>query len=107
MRGFRFYKCEAAAAALVFTVFPFYFIFKLDHTPAADLRPKRKEKRTARAVCMGAATLDFGFDFYFGFLFTYEVLEHLRTAHHLPGGRFASRGALIAFFLFIPRPHSF
>ena len=24
--------------------------------PAADLRPKRKEKRTARAVCMGAAT---------------------------------------------------
>jgi hypothetical protein len=27
MRGFRFWKCEAAAAALVFTAFPFYFIF--------------------------------------------------------------------------------
>jgi hypothetical protein len=51
--------------------------------------------------------LDFGFDFYFGFLFTYEVLEHLRTAHHLPDGRLASRGALAELFLFIPRPHSF
>jgi hypothetical protein len=51
--------------------------------------------------------LDFGFDFYFGFLFTYAVLEHLRTAHHLPDGRFASRGALVELFLFIPRPHSF
>jgi hypothetical protein len=88
-----------------FAVFPFYFIFYArSHAllrerrrgsrtslslPAADLRPKRelkKEKRTARAVCMGAATslrmtrttffLDFGFDFYFGFLFTYAVLEH-------------------------------
>jgi hypothetical protein len=43
----------------------------------------------------------------FGFLFTYAVLEHLRTAHHLPDGRFASRGALVKLFLFIPRPHSF
>ena len=51
--------------------------------------------------------LGFGFDFYFGFLFTYAVLEHLRTAHHLPDGRFASRGALVELFLFIPRPHSF
>jgi len=45
--------------------------------------------------------------FIFGFLFTYAVLEHLRTAHHLPDGRFASRGALVELFLFIPRPHSF
>jgi hypothetical protein len=46
-------------------------------SPAVDLRPKRnhkKEKRTARAVCMGAATslrmsrtTVFGFHFYFGF----------------------------------------
>jgi hypothetical protein len=49
---------------------------------------------------------DFGFDFYFRFLFTYAVLEHLRTAHHLPDGRFASRGALVELFLFIPRQHS-
>ena len=45
--------------------------------------------------------------FIFGFLFMYAVLEHLRTAHHLPDGRFASRGALVELFLFIPRPHSF
>jgi hypothetical protein len=39
----------------------------------------------------------------FGFwIFTYAVLEHLRTAHHLPDGRFASRGVLVELFLFIP-----
>ena len=27
--------------------------------------------------------------------------------YHLPDGRFASRGALVELFLFIPRPHSF
>jgi hypothetical protein len=82
-----------------------------------DATPGRqKEKRTARAACMGAATsrrmtrttffgvLDLIFisDFYLR-----AVLEHLRTAHHLPDGRFASRGALVELFLFIPRPHSF
>jgi hypothetical protein len=77
----------------------------------------KKEKRTARAVCMAGGgyfaphdtnnNLGFGFYFYFGFLFTYAVPEHLRAVHHLPDGRFASRGALAELFLFIPRPHSF
>jgi hypothetical protein len=42
MRGFRFEKYEAAATALVFTVFPFYFIFVPNHTPLA-----REEERLA------------------------------------------------------------
>jgi hypothetical protein len=45
--------------------------------------------------------------FYFWiFIYTSAVLEHLQTAHHLPDGRFASRGALAELFLFIPRPHN-
>ena len=46
--------------------------------------------------------------FIFGFLFAYAVLEHLRTAHHLPDGRFASRVALVELFLLVyPTPAQF
>jgi hypothetical protein len=51
-------------------------------SPAADLRPKRKhkkEKRTARAACMDGggyfAPHDMYFVLFFGFVFTYAVLE--------------------------------
>jgi hypothetical protein len=38
---------------------------------------------------------------------TYDLRKAHHLGHHLPGGRFASRGALVELFLFIPRPHSF
>jgi hypothetical protein len=63
---------------------------------------------------MGAATslrmtrtTIFGFWFWFLFLRTQYSSTYGRPSHHLPDGRFASRGALVELFLFIPRPHSF
>jgi hypothetical protein len=38
---------------------------------------------------------------------TYVVFEHLRTAHHLPAGPLASRGAFVELFLFYPTPALF
>jgi hypothetical protein len=70
-------------------------------SPAADLSEAEENSQ---------GILDLVLDF--GFLFTYAVLEHLRTAHHLPDGRFASRGALVPRVIFVylklftPRPHS-
>ena len=117
----------------MFTVFPFYLRFsqrsitrplareeeRLAHiAEPAGGRSEAEEKREKNGTSgvhgggyfaphdTNNIFLDFGFYFYFGFLFTYAVLEHLRTAHHLPDGRFASRGALVELFLFIPRPHA-
>jgi hypothetical protein len=117
----------------VFTVFPFLFYFlrsitrplareeeRLAHIaePAGGRSEaeEKREKNGTSGVHGGGyfAPHDTNNNFWildlvfiFGFLFTYAVLEHLRTAHHLPDGRFASRGALVELFLFIPRPHSF
>jgi hypothetical protein len=129
-----FEKYKAATDALVFTVFPFYILFyfcsitrplareeeRLAHvTEPAGGRSEaedKREKNGTSGVHGGGyfAPHDTNNSFWilnlildFGFLFTYAVLEHLRTAHHLPDGRFASRGAFVDLFLFIPRPHSF
>ena len=134
MHGFRFLEMrgEAAAAPLVFALFPFILFLRPITRPLAREEERlahvaepaggrseaeeKREKNGTSGVHGGGyfAPHDTNNNFWildlvfiFGFLFTYAVLEHLRTAHHLPDGRSASRGALVELFLFIPRPHSF
>ena len=133
MRGFRFLEMRGGCGCARVYGFPILFYFlrsitrplareeeRLAHIaePAGGRSEaeKKREKNGTSGVHGGGyfAPHDTNNNFWildlvfiFGFLFTYAVLEHLRTAHHLPDGRFASRGALVELFLFIPRPHSF
>jgi hypothetical protein len=125
MRGFRFLETRGGCGCARVYGFPIYFFFyarsnALSHIaepPGGRSEAEEKREKNGTSGVHGGGYfaphdtnnnfLDFGFDFYFGFLFMYSVLEHLRTAHRLPDGRFASRGALVELFLFIPRPHSF
>jgi hypothetical protein len=120
MRGFRFWKCEAAAAALVFTVFPlFYFICARPHALSrerrtcgrseAEEKAQEGEKNGTSGVHGGGYFAPRGF-FYFGFLFTYAVPGYLSTygrpITYLTGGPLVEVHSS-SYFCFIPRPHSF
>jgi hypothetical protein len=133
MRGFRFLEMRGGCGCARVYGFPIFILFlrsitrplareeeRLAHVaePAGGRSEaeKKREKNGTSGVHGGGyfAPHDTNNNFWilalvfiFGFLFTYAVLEHLRTAHHLPDGRFASRGALVELFLFIPRPHCF
>jgi hypothetical protein len=69
----------------------------------AEEKSQEREKNDTSGVHGGGCFAPHDTSIFFWILFTYAVLEHLRTAHHLPDGRFASRGTRRVIFVY-PTP---
>jgi hypothetical protein len=117
MRGFRFLEMRGGCGCTRVCGFPILFLFflrsitrplareeeRLAHIaelaggrPEAEEKAQEREKNGTSGVHGGGyfAPHDTN-NIFWTFIYVRSTREHLRTAHHLPDGWFASRGALV------------